>query len=238
MKRILLTGGTSGLGEAIALKLSENHKVWFTYYKSIDKANILENKSSNLKAIKCDFTNSESIHELTEFISGSDLDILINNAMTGFEKNHFHKLSPDYFKISFEENILSAIKITSAVIKVFRRKKSGKIITILSSVLNEHPPIGWSEYLAQKSYLKSLTRSWAAENVRYGIVSNTVSPSFMLTGLHSKVDEREIQLMEERHPLGKLLEPAKVAEAVLFFVQATEYINGVDMVINSAENVF
>jgi len=238
LKNTLVTGGASGLGKEIVKKISAKNKVWFTYHKSEKSALILENDFKNVKGIHCDFTNEDSVEELCVRLREMQLDVLINNAMTGFEKKHFHKFNTHDFESSFKSNIVSTLQITSTVIKKFRKQKGGKIITVLSSVLNEHPPTGWSEYMAQKAYLKSMARSWAAENAKFGIVSNTISPSFMLTDLHRDMDEREIEILKQNHPLGALLSADKVADTVDLLVNANAYLNGVNIPVNAGENVF
>ena len=141
--------------------------------------------------------------------------------MTGFEQNYFHKLKADYFTDSFQRNVLPAIKITQTALVYFRKKKFGKIITVLSSYLINKPPIGLSEYTASKSYLLSLSKSWATENANFNISSNCISPSFMQTSLTSDTDERVVSEMITKHPLKTLLKVEEAAEAIAFFVNAS-----------------
>ena len=236
MKNILVTGGASGLGEAIVKQAAGKYNVNFTY--SLSKSNaekLAENK--NVKAIHCDFTYPKSIDQLVAQLPTLNLDGIIFNAMTGFERKHFHKISADDFNKSFQENVISTIKLAQAAIKFFRKKKSGKIITVLSAAIQTHPAIGWSEYLAQKSYLKSLAKSWAAENSKHGIQSNMVSPGFMLTSIHGDIDEREIEQIRSVNPTGEILKVEQVAKTVQFLLESDTSINGVDMLINSGEKI-
>ena len=115
--------------------------------------------------------------------------------------------------------------------------KSGKIITILTSALVDKPPSGASSYVANKAYLQSLVKSWAVENKKFNITSNSVSPSLMLTKLTSDIDERIIDQIIDNHPLKKILETSEVAETVAFLVNSSQQINGIDLVINSAESI-
>lgn len=163
---------------------------------------------------------------------------MINNAYSGdFLKSHFHKISSNDFLSDFKENIIPVIEITQEVLKFFRKKKNGKIITILTSALVELPPVGSSVYIANKAYLEKLTKVWANENAKFNITSNSVSPSFMQTYFTSKVDERIIEQMISNHNLKKLLTVEEVAETVSFLTTASSQINGVDIVLNSVPNI-
>lgn len=150
-------------------------------------------------------------------------------------EEHFVVSSETYagFIQIFKDNIMPVIEITQESIKAFRKKKSGKIITILSSAIIELPPMGASVYVANKAYLDKLTKVWATENVKYNITSNAVSPSFMKTRLTSEFDERIIEQMTENHPLKKLLTVEEVAEMVQMLTTASSHINGVNLAVNA-----
>jgi len=233
---ILITGGASGLGEAITRSLAPDlsNTIYFTYNTSFSNAEILEKKFPNIKSIKCDFKNASDVNSLKDKIDVLDLDVLINNAYSGAPiKTYFHKISQEDFSSEFMNNIIPAILLTQAAINSFRKKKSGKIITVLTSFLLNTPPIGSSVYVANKAFLASLVKSWAGENAKFNISSNSISPSFMQTNLTADVDERVLEQIKENHPLKKILTVDEVAKTVLFLVNASSQINGLDVVINA-----
>jgi NAD(P)-dependent dehydrogenase (short-subunit alcohol dehydrogenase family) len=237
---ILITGGASGLGEAITKKLASNlqNKIFFTFSKSKDNAKKIEEEFLNTTSIKCDFGNTKELELLIDKINDIDIDVLINNAYSGsFLNSYFHKTNDEDFLNGFATNVFPTIKITKATISLFRKKRSGKIITILSAALINTPPIGSSVYVANKSYLSSLVKIWATENAKFNITSNSISPSFMKTSLTSSFDERLVEQMIENHPYKKLLTVEEVAETVSFLVNATNHINGIDFLINAGTNI-
>lgn len=237
---ILVTGGASGLGGAITKTLAgvAENKVWFTYNSSKENAGKIESEFENTFSIKCDFTVHHELIALQDQIKSMDLDVLVNNAYCSkINYQHFHKTPPDSFLSDFKDNILPTVTITREVIKHMRKKRQGKIITILSSLLLNVPPIGLSMYLANKAYLEKLTKVWASENSTFNITSNSISPSFMRTALTDDVDERIIEEMINNHPLKRLVTPKEVAEAVLFLVNSSNQINGVDLVMNAGVNL-
>lgn len=238
--KILITGGGSGLGEAITRLLANDseNKVYFTYRSASANAKKIEAAFSNAHGMQCDFGNPESLRVFLEEVNRLDVDVLIHNAYNGeFLKSYFHKISTNDFLTDFTENIIPAITLTQAVVTNFRKKKSGKIITILTSALVNTPPIGSSVYIANKAYMEKLTKVWANENAKFNITSNSVSPSFMQTAMTSSTDERMVAQMIENHPLKKLLTVEEVAETVRFLTNAPAHINGVDIVLNAGTNI-
>lgn len=236
----LITGGASGLGSAITKLIAQNYPssvVYFTYHASVEKAKALEARFSNTKAIHCDFTNTVDVKNLCDFISNDEIGVLVNNAVTRIDKNHFHKTPSSVFAEGFLTDIVSTLEITKAFIFKARKKKQGRIITILSAALLNSPPAGWSSYVANKAYLLSMHKSWATENKGFNITSNCVSPDFMATSLNNEVDERIVENMITNHPLKRLLTIEEVAETVLFLCNATPHLNGQNIVLNAAQTL-
>lgn len=237
---ILITGGASGLGEAITRRLAKDsgNTIYFTYNQSLSNAEIIKKEFPGTIPVKCNFKDPEDLNSLKNKIESFDLDLLINNAYTGEPvKTYFHKIPHEDFSTEFNSNIIPAVILTQASINHFRKKKKGKIITILTSFLLNTPPAGASVYVANKAYLGSLVKSWATENAKFNITSNSVSPAFMLSNFTKDVDERIIEQMIENHPLKKILTLDEVAETVYFMAKASSHINGVDLVINAGMNM-
>ncbi len=237
---VLVTGGSSGLGEAITRRLAQDagNTVYFTYNSSATNAQKISADHANAVSIKCNFKDTSEVEALKNRITELNIDVLVNNAYAGsFLKSHFQKIPVQDFAVEFNENIIPTIALTQAAITLFRKKKSGKIITILTSALLNTPPNGSSIYVANKAYLLQLAKVWATENGKFGITSNTVSPAFMQTTFTGDTDERVIEQMVEGHPLRRLLSTDEVAETVYFLSSATNQMNGVDIVINAASNI-
>lgn len=236
----LITGGASGLGYAITRAVASAYpeaKIYFTYYSSDNKAQQLQAISANNIGIKCDFKNNEDILSLCRLIDTSEIDVLINNALTSLQKKYFYKTPTVDFNESFVTDVVPVLEITKAFLIRARQKKFGKIITILSAGLLNKPAIGWSVYLANKAYLQAMHRSWATENIAFNITSNCVSPDFMLTPLQAGVDERVIENMITDHPLKKLLTVEEVAQTVLFICNSSQQLNGQNIILNAGQNL-
>ena len=237
--KILITGGASGLGKAITCLLAKqkNNTVYFTYHSSGDAAKEIEQNFPNTQSFKVNFSNADSLNDFIEKMTELAPEVLINNAITGYTQNHFHKIDAAIFTNSFQINILPVLNITQKFISDRRKLKGGKIVTILTSAIINKPPIGWSEYVANKAYLHSMAKSWATENISFGITSNCISPSFMQTNLTASTDSRLIESMINENPNKQLLKEDEVANAVDFLVNATSQINGQNIIINAAKDL-
>ena len=236
---MLITGGASGLGGAITERFAraEGYRVFFTFNKAYEGAARLVRDFPCTEGIACDFTVPSSLDHLITRISEIEPDILINNALTGIRTKHFHQSNPADFLASFNSDVIPTLRITQNAIKEFRKKKNGKIITMLTSYVVNLPPLGLSEYVANKAYLLSLSRSWAGENVRFNITSNCVSPSMMKTSLTNHLDERQMQEIATANPLKRLVTPEEVADVVFFLASGSSQINGVNLLVNGGVDV-
>lgn len=237
--KILVTGGASGLGKAITELLAENkgNFIYFTYNASSEEAAEIEKNHPNTKAIHCNFNDDQSLIRLLGLPEEEGIEVLINNAFSGLQTSYFHKTDPEFYAENFKRNILPVIKLTQKSILQFRKQKFGKIITVLSSYIINKPPLGLSEYVAEKNYLLSLSKSWAVENNKFNITANCISPSFMLTALTNGADERVVEELVNAHPLKKLLTPCEAALAVQYLVNASQHVNGTNMILNAATDL-
>lgn len=236
---VIVTGGSSGLGKAIVEQISFiSDSVHFTYRSHEDEAKKIEHENSKVHAIYCDFENEKSIEEFIGAIDEIKPDVLINNAYGGYTMgDYFYRTPIDDFEKAFRCNVLPLIRITQSAIKIFRKKRSGKIITILSSAIVGTPPMGYSVYAATKAYIAQLAKQWSKEYIQYGITSNAVSPDFMLTELTKQTNEMVVEQLLEQSPLKTILTVDEVAEIVVKLADSSNYINGVNIPINAGSNI-
>lgn len=237
---IIITGGTSGLGKATVERLAsqDSNQIFFTYRLKKEVADALENKYSNVKGIQCDFCEENSLYKFIDKIDEISPDVLINNAYSGNTLgNYFYRTPIEEFEQAFKTNIIPLVRITQQAIRVFRKKKAGKIVTVLTSALVGTPPIGYSVYLATKAYIKQLAVSWSKEYITLGITSNMVSPDFMQTDLTKNLNETMVNQIIESNVLKRSLQPDEVAEVIMDLVNAPKYVNGVDIPINLGVNL-
>jgi NAD(P)-dependent dehydrogenase (short-subunit alcohol dehydrogenase family) len=225
------------LGKAAVelLASGHTHTIYFTYSRHKDEAAGLADTLPNTHALQADFTNDDHIDKLLEAIDNMDLDVLVNNAYVGTPKStHFHKIDAHDFLDSFTNNIIPAIRITQKALEVFKKKKFGKIINVLTSSILHLPPIGYSIYAGNKAYLQQLSKVWNKEYARYNISSNCIAPEYMQTTF-AEVDERILEQMTQNHPLQKLLTAQEVAQLIEFLITSSQQINGVTIPVTAAQ---
>lgn len=237
---ILITGGTGGLGKATIESLASdiNNKVYFTYCKSDIKAQAITEKYSNSIAYKCNQTKPEEVDKLIMDMTNWDLDVLINNAWNGSPEGiRFLKLSQEAILADFKNNVLPIVSITQAAISTFKKKKNGRIITVLSSYVIGVPPLGYGLYASMKACVAQFAKTWSKEYIKFGITSNCVSPEFMETDFTADTDPRIIEKMMNDHPLRQLLKPHEVAKVIVSLVHAPKHVNGVNIPVNTGSQI-
>lgn len=235
MKKVVLTGGSSGIGKEINVFLLEKgYEVLFTYCHSESSAKEIENRFPNAKAFHIDFTSEEQMADFLAEIENFDPDILINNYYSGsFIDTYFHKTEAEKILADFKNNVMPTLQITQKSIHLFRKKKMGRIINILSSSMIS-PAIGTSVYNSNKAYLLQMNKSWAIENVKFGITCNSVSPSFIPTDFHKDMDDRMKEMIVSGYPLKDKLEGGDVAHIIELCINGGKHFNGNHLFVDAS----
>lgn len=211
---ILITGGTSALGQAVVRLLAEQrHRVAFTYCSNGALAQQLCMQCPTATAHPLDLTSAASIQALTELVPSLGVQVLIHNAHVGRPLGtHFHRTPVEHFAQSYAANVESVVRLTQACIAAMRRNKAGRIVTV-GSLATRHTPPGYSVYVMTKACLQQLALSWHSEYAHLGIQSTVVLPDFMPTPLHGELLDHLSQQQLARD--GRLLTVDEVARVVL-----------------------
>lgn len=226
-KYAVVTGGTRGIGYAIATRLKkENATVLITGTQAVAK------NLENFDYFSADFNDAENIAQFARFLSDKKPDILINNAGTNLIDNFCDIPLNDFNNIQ-QINVLAPFQLCQAVIPSMKFKKWGRIINI-TSVLSRVSKSGRASYSASKFALDGLTSALAAEVAQYGILANCVAPGFIETDLTKRIlGESGMQEIAQQVPMRRLGKPEEIAALVAWLVSPENtYISGQNIVID------
>ncbi len=231
----VITGGTKGIGKAIAYRLAQDGcDVVLNYRTDEQAAHLALRKFNGLPvkaiAIRADVALPDDASRLIETAlkTFGRLDTLVNNAGPFFQQA-LHDTTDDEWRQTLDSNLSSAFYCSRAALRVMRDQRAGSIINI--GALNvEHSPIGVFEapaYYIAKSGVIMLTRSLARSEAPWGIRVNAVNPGFIETETYEHYRAENKAAWARMIPLGRLGAPDDVAEAVSFLVsEKARYITG------------
>lgn len=218
-KVVLITGGSSGIGAATAtLFAQEGARVAISYRENKTGADRLVTKiNSEVLVVQADLTQGEDVKNLVEKVVDhfGKIDILVNNAgryIGGDEWNG----NPDVWEKSLQQNLTSVMNVSKQVIAIMQKQKSGIIVNVAS----RHSVSGQSDalsYAAAKAGVVSITQAYAKLLAPFGR-ANAVSPGTVRAGYWLTASKKELDDNLATTPLGKLIEPEDIAEAILFLV--------------------
>ena len=211
-KVALVTGGSRGIGRAIALELGRGGaEVVVGYRSGADEAEAVATQAGG-RAIQADVSNPEEAKGLVE--EAGDLDILVNNA--GLTRDGLLARMPDEdWRDVIETNLSSVFYTCRAVTRGMMKKRAGAIVNV-SSIVGIHGNWGQTNYGASKAGIIGFTKSLARELGSRGVRANVVAPGYVNTRLTDVLPEEAQQAMLANTPLGRLGEPEDIAGAVRF----------------------
>ena len=209
-KKVLITGGTRGIGYAIAEAfLEQGSEVHVTGTKEVAKG------PHGSIYHSCDFTNTGRLENLCVSLKQLDVNVFINNA--GINKNGaFADLSPEDFLGIQQVNLYSAFRLIQAVLPGMISRSWGRIVNITSifSIVSKEFR---APYSASKFGMDGMAAALAAEVAESGVLVNSVAPGFIDTELTRKVLGEEGMLeMARKVPIRRMGTPEEVARLVLW----------------------
>ena len=231
-KAAVVTGGSRGIGKAIALRLADQGAdICFSYRGNVEAArqtvSEIEGKSRKAIAVQADVTQLEAAEALVKAALDAfgKVDILVNNA--GITRDDLiMRMKPEDWRDVLETNLFGAFWTLKAVTRPMLRAKGGRIINI-TSVSGQAGQIGQANYSSAKAGLIGLTKASARELGSRGITVNAVAPGFVLTELTRDLNADIQQQINDRTPLGRFGTVEEVAYAVAFLASdEAAYITG------------
>ncbi len=206
MKKVLITGGATGIGKSTAMLFAQKgYDVFVTY-------NQTELDFDGVTKIKCNLENEEDILNL--FKTVGNIDILVNNAGISLIKQINDTTAEEYDKI-MSVNARSYFLCSREAIKLMLKNHKGAIVNV-SSMWGQTGASCEIAYSMSKAAVIGLTRSLAEELAPSGITVNCVCPGIIDTRMNNMFDKNEL---EEEVPLGRLGTSEEVADAIFYLTQ-------------------
>lgn len=231
-KVALVTGGSRGIGRAIAIALAEKGaKVAINYAGREDAANetvnIIQKNGGEAIAIKANVADYEEVEHMVKRVieTFGSLDILVNNAGITRDNLILRMKESDWDDV-INTNLKGVFNCTKAVTRQMMKQRGGRIINI-SSVVGVAGNAGQANYVAAKAGVIGLTKTTAKELASRNITVNAIAPGFIETEMTDALGDDLKQEMLKQIPLGSFGQPEDVANVVLFLASdASRYITG------------
>jgi 3-oxoacyl-[acyl-carrier protein] reductase len=222
-KAALFTGGSRGIGRALALELAAaGASVVVGYHAASDEAEAVAAEIGG-RAIQADVSSADDARRLVE--EAGDLDILVNNA--GLTRDGLlARMSDDDWRQVIETNLSSVFYTCRAVTRPMMKKRAGSIVNV-SSIVGLRGNFGQTNYAASKAGLIGFTKSLARELGSRGVRANVVAPGYVTSRLTDAIPDELREGMLAATPMGRLGDPEDVATAVRFLCSdEASYITG------------
>lgn len=218
MKKVLITGGATGIGKACALLFKENgYDVFVTYNKTpLDY--------DDVTGVKCDLANTNDIKNLFEQVGS--VDVLVNNAGVSLIKMINDVTEEDYDNVTAVNE--KAVYFCSKYAALDMIKKQAGAIINISSIWGQCGASCETLYSMTKAGVIGLTKALSLELAPSKVTVNCVCPGIIDTRMNSQFEKREL---ENEVPLGRLGTAEEIAQAVLFFAQ-NKYCTGQILGVN------
>ena len=231
-KKVMITGGSRGIGRAMAIAMAQAGADVAVIYngnkEAADKVcEEIRAMGRQAAAFKCDVGNFEEAGKTVQAVNKElgGLDVLVNNA--GITKDGLiFTLKEDDFDRVIETNLKGAFNTIKHAAKIMMKNRKGTIINITSvSGMMGNP--GQANYAAAKAGMIGLTKTVAKELAARGITCNAIAPGFVATEMTDKLSDEVKDSIDSVVPLKRMAQPEDIANAAVFLASdKASYITG------------
>ena len=232
----VVTGGTRGLGRAIALALRDKGCRVASIYHSDDAAARQFQEATRIAVYRWDVADFDACGAGLAQVERElgPVDILVNNAGITADAS-FHKMSKEQWWTVLRTNLGSVFNMTRHTIEGMRARRFGRIVNI-SSINGRKGQAGQANYAATKAGILGFTRSLALENAAHGITVNAVAPGYCDTAMVAAVKPEILQTIVAAIPVGRLGAPEDIGRMVAFLAaDEAGFITGATFDVNGGQ---
>jgi acetoacetyl-CoA reductase len=237
MSRVaLVTGGTRGIGAAIAKALkAAGHKVAATFAGNAERAKSFKDETG-IGAYQWDVGDEAACADGVRQVAAElgPIDILVNNA--GITKDGmFHKMDRATWDAVIRTNLDSMFTMTRPVIEGMRERSFGRIVNI-SSINGQKGQLGQVNYSTAKAGLIGFTKALALENARKGITVNCICPGYVDTDMVAAMSEKALEATLAQIPVGRLGRAGEIGALVAYLASDDAgFMTGAVLAINGGQ---
>lgn len=242
IRTAIITGGTSGLGYATAMKFCEKGVKTYVIGRNPEKTKLsCKNMGENAIPVIYDLTNLGGIPKMIDSIAkeAGRIDVLVNNAGINMKKDFLEVTDSDFQQI-LHTNLTSVFSISREVVRVMKEQKNGSIVNISSMAAQYGLPYVIA-YSASKTAVEGLTRAMAVELAPMGVRVNCVAPGFIKTPMTAKAldsDPDRKNRVYARTPMGTMGVPEDIADAVYFLAsKEAKFVTGVVFPVDGGNSI-
>jgi 3-oxoacyl-[acyl-carrier protein] reductase len=238
-KKVLVTGSSSGIGQATAVMFSRQGCFVGVHYfrtkQGAEKTLKLVKKNSDGILLRADVRDEKQVAKMVEDFAraAGGIDILVNNAGSLIDRQPFETATLAYHDDVYATNVRSVFLVTRAALPYLKKSK-GNIVNIGSVAGHTGGADGSGMYSGAKAAVATETMSIAKEFARYGIRVNSVLPGFIETRFHQRFSSaKRRKEIAKQTPLGRNGTAEDVAKVVLFLAsEAAGFITGEYIAVN------
>lgn len=221
-KTALVTGGSAGLGEDIALHLQREGYRVLVCGRRADKLDAM--KARGVETIQCDIGKREDIERMRQWVMQScgGLDVLVNCAGIAVQRAPFLETSTEDVERLVQINVLGTMFVTQAFLPLVIERK-GSVVNF-SSTLAQRPRAGSIAYSATKGAVEAFTRALAIEAAHHGVRVNCIAPAlvrseiYLAAGMSQADYDKLLDARSKEFPLGRVGEPQDVTGMLSYLV--------------------
>ncbi len=227
----IVTGGTAGIGKAIALQFARQGANVAVFGTNADRGQKVVDEiqnETNVTAffISVDVSKTQEVQKAVDQVleKFGSIEILVNNAGIVRDGLLLRMSEADWDRV-LEVNLKSVYNLSKAVLRPMMKAKKGKIVNV-SSVIGLTGNAGQVNYAASKSGIIGVTKSLAKELASRNIYVNCIAPGFIETNMTSELNDTLKGEILNNIPLKRMGRPEEIANAALFLVSDGNYITG------------
>lgn len=237
-RNAIVTGGTRGIGAAIAQRLQKNGATVAATYAGNDEAAARFKEETGINVYKWDVGDYEACKTGVGEIEAAQgpTDILVNNA--GITRDGmFHKIGPQQWAEVIRADLDSVFNMSHQVFPGMRERGFGRIVNI-SSINGQKGQMGQTNYSAAKAGMIGFTRALAQEGAFKGVTVNAVAPGYIATDMVSAMNEDALAKITAQIPVGRLGEAEEIGDCVAFLAGDTAgFITGSVLTANGGQYI-